>query len=171
MGPMGATAASPPVAGSARQVSIANLSCMLTHASHVLHTQIAEALEDIGISPRAYWILAEALTGEFTQTELAHSAGIDKTTMVVTLDELEAAGLAKRTPDPRDRRARVIAVTKAGERKVAKGAAVVEAIHADLLDALTAEQRDGLLTGLAHLVENQLSTPGVCSQPVRRPRE
>ena len=47
--------------------------------------------------------------------------GLDKTTMVVTLDELEAAGLAERRPSPTDRRARVIAVTKAGAAQGARG--------------------------------------------------
>ena len=36
------------------------------------------------------------MTGAYTQTELARLIGLDKTTMVVTVDELEAAGLAKR---------------------------------------------------------------------------
>ena len=58
------------------------------------------------------------MRGEYTQTELARIVGLDKTTMVVTLDELEAAGLAERRPSATDRRARVVAVTKAGERKV-----------------------------------------------------
>jgi MarR family transcriptional regulator for hemolysin len=35
-------------------------------------------------------------------------------THVVTVDELEKAGLAERRPSSRDRRARVISVTEAG---------------------------------------------------------
>ena len=54
------------------------------------------------------------MTGEFTQTEIARMVGLDKTTMVVTVDELEAAGLAERRPSSTDRRARVIEVTKDG---------------------------------------------------------
>ncbi|MEK8105286.1 MarR family winged helix-turn-helix transcriptional regulator [Micromonospora sp. M12] len=41
---------------------------------------------------------------------------MDKTTMVVTLDQLERAGLAERRPVPTDRRARLVAVTPAGRR-------------------------------------------------------
>lgn len=39
-------------------------------------------------------MLHAAKSGERAQTELAQMAGLDKTTMVVTLDEMEAQGLA-----------------------------------------------------------------------------
>ena len=42
--------------------------------------------------------------------------GLDKTTMVVTVDELERAGLAERQASSTDRRARIIKVTPAGRR-------------------------------------------------------
>ena len=98
-----------------------NLCWLLSRASYTLTTEITAALEDLGISPRAHAVLIAALSGNHTQTELARMAGLDKTTMVVTLDELEATGLAERRPSSRDRRARVIAVTEAGKRKVARG--------------------------------------------------
>src|ERR671916_3163951 len=74
----------------------ANLGWLLAQASHVLKTELTAALEGLGVSPRAHHVLATALGEEYTQTELARIVGIDKTTMVVTLDELEAAGLAER---------------------------------------------------------------------------
>ena len=81
---------------------------------------------------------------EHTQTELARMAGLDKTTMVVTLDELEATGLAERRPSSRDRRARVIAVTEAGKRKVAEADDITERIRADVLGALPDGRAGGL---------------------------
>src|SRR5689334_7205576 len=95
-----------------------NLCWLLSRASWTLTTEHTAALEGLGISPRAHAVRAAAASGERTQTELARTVGLDKTTMVVTLDELEAAGLAARRPSPTDRRARVIAVTKAGRRRL-----------------------------------------------------
>ena len=43
-----------------------------------------------GISPCAHHALMTAVQGEYTETELARIVGLDKTTMAVTLDELEA---------------------------------------------------------------------------------
>ena len=73
-----------------------DLCWLLARASHALTTELTSALESSGISPRAHSVLATAMTGEYTQTELARLVGLDKTTMVVTVDELEAAGLAER---------------------------------------------------------------------------
>jgi MarR family transcriptional regulator, transcriptional regulator for hemolysin len=89
----------------------ANLGWLLSQASHVLKTELTAALEQLGVSPRAHHVLQTAMGDEYTQTELARIVGLDKTTMVDTLDELEAAGLAERRPSATDRRARVVAVT------------------------------------------------------------
>ena len=128
------------------------------------------ALEQTGISPRGHAVLEAALSGEHTQIELARIVGLDKTTMVVTLDELEAAGLAERRPSATDRRARVIAVTRAGERKVDEAQVIAGRVRDDVLGALPAEQREAFVDGLRHLVAERLSEPVSCSQPVRRRR-
>jgi MarR family transcriptional regulator, transcriptional regulator for hemolysin len=129
----------------------ANLGWLLGQASHVLKTELTAALESLGISPRAHHVLKTAMQGEFTQTELARMVGLDKTTMVVTLDELEAEGLAERRPSATDRRARVVAVTKAGAAKVREAEGIAARIHADVLEALPERERRALLDGLARL--------------------
>jgi DNA-binding MarR family transcriptional regulator len=146
----------------------ANLGWLLSQAAHTLNTELTAALERLFVSPRAYCVLTAAMTGEHTQTELARMVGLDKTTMVVTLDQLEAAGLAKRVPSSEDRRARVVAVTKAGERKVAEAEKIVDEIHRDVLAALPARDREQFLEALSCLVGDRLSEPAPCSQPVRR---
>jgi DNA-binding MarR family transcriptional regulator len=124
---------------------------LLAQASHVLKTELTAALEDLGVSPRGHHVLATAMGHEYTQTELARIVGLDKTTMVVTLDELEAAGLAERVPLPTDRRARIVAVTKAGEQKVRQAEEIATRLHTDVLAALPAGERRALLDGLARL--------------------
>ena len=71
------------------------------------------------------------MSGELTQTELKQLTGLDKTTMVVLLDELEEDGLAERRPSAADRRARIIAVTKNGERRVAEAEKVLAGVQSD----------------------------------------
>src|SRR5262245_30344205 len=95
-----------------------DLSFLLAQASHALATEMTAALAGLGIPPRAYCVLSTAMTGEFTQNQLAELCALDKTTMVVTIDALERAGLAERRVLGTDRRARVILVTEAGERAV-----------------------------------------------------
>lgn len=148
------------------QRPVTNLGWMLSQASYVLKTHMTAALEDVGISPRSFHVLKTAMGGEFTQTELATAVGLDKTTMVVTVDELEAAGLAKRLPSAEDRRARVIAVTKAGERTVERAWKIVEHVQEEVLSALPARERKIFLDSLARLVDE--CEAATCSQPVRR---
>jgi MarR family transcriptional regulator, transcriptional regulator for hemolysin len=134
-----------------REPLAANLGWLLGRASHVLKTELTAALESLGLSPRAHHVLKTAMQGEYTQRELAGIVGLDKTTMVVTLDELEAAGLAERRPSATDRRARVVVVTRAGAAKVRQAEAIAARIHADVLEALPPGERQALLDGLARL--------------------
>jgi len=145
-----------------------NLCWLLAQATHVLKTEQTAAFEDLGLSPRGHLVLSTAKTGAYTQTELARIVGLDKTTMVVTIDELEAAGLAERRPSPHDRRARVIAVTEAGERKVREAQEIGDRIQADVLSALEPDQREALVDALCRLVSGRLAEPPICSHPPRR---
>jgi len=49
-----------------------------------------------------------------TQGALAELIGADKTRIIPTLDELQGQGYIERIPDPEDRRARLLAITKSG---------------------------------------------------------
>jgi MarR family transcriptional regulator for hemolysin len=157
----------PPPASEAGPIST-DLCWLLSRASYILTTKLTAALQDIGVSPRAHCVLSAAMSGDHTQTELARMVGLDKTTMVVTLDELESAGLAERRPSASDRRARVIAVTEAGERKVHEAETIANAIREDVLGALSPEDREVFLDSLSLLVTDRLSEPSPCTQPVRR---
>ena len=147
-----------------------NLGWLLATVSHAFTTELTAKLEAVNVSPRAHCVLATAMQGEYTQTALAQAIGLDKTTMVVTIDALERAGLVERRTSSTDRRARVIAVTGAGRRKVAEGEALVAAVQADVLGSLPPELRDGLMAGLQTLVADRLCTTAECSHPVRRRR-
>lgn len=145
-----------------------NLAWLLGQAHYGLLSEVNAAFAPLGISSRGYHVLAAALTGERTQSELAELVGVDKTTMVVTLDELEAAGFAKRRPSEKDRRARVIVVTKRGENKVTEGRELIKAIQAAVLETLPASERASFVDSLATLVHQRLADPVECSPPLRR---
>jgi DNA-binding MarR family transcriptional regulator len=147
-----------------------DLGFLLSHAAHALHRESTAALAEIAVTPRALCVLQAALEGDRTQGQLAEQCGLDKTTMVVTIDELERAGLAERRPSSMDRRARIIGVTPMGEQLVAEGRRIVDGVYADVLDALPGDERSALVSGLGRLVEGRLGTPAQCEHPPRRPR-
>jgi MarR family transcriptional regulator for hemolysin len=151
--------------------NVVDLSFLFSQASHVLATRMAAAFAETDITPREYCVLFHAQEAERTQIQLAKISDLDKTTMVVTVDELERAGLAERRPSSTDRRARIIAVTDAGERAVAEGMKVADRVHRDVLAALPEDQREVFVGALTGLVGGHLSTPVETEHSVRRPRQ
>jgi MarR family transcriptional regulator for hemolysin len=145
-----------------------NLGWMLDQVNHALGCEVASALSPLGLGQRGFCVLQTAVDAELSQTQIAAAIGVDKTTMVVTVDELERQGLAERVPSPTDRRARVIRVTEAGRAKVEEGLRIVETVQADVLSALPAGEREAFVDGLVTLVTGRLSNVPQCHPPLRR---
>ncbi|MEU6845964.1 MarR family winged helix-turn-helix transcriptional regulator [Streptomyces sp. NPDC046716] len=148
-----------------------DLSYLLDHTSHVLRTRMAAALAEIGLTARMHCVLVHALEEERTQNQLAEIGDMDKTTMVVTVDALEQAGLAERRPSSTDRRARIIAVTKAGAKVAARSQEIVDGVHEEALSAFPPEDREVFLRLMSHLAGGHLSTPSPTPTPARRARQ
>jgi DNA-binding MarR family transcriptional regulator len=86
-----------------------------------------------------------------TQAALAEAIGADKTRIIGTLDELQQSAYIERSPDPDDRRVRLLEITTAGR-------AVKNAVQSDIqrgeerwLAELTAEERRVFLRVLERL--------------------
>ncbi|MFD5873359.1 MarR family winged helix-turn-helix transcriptional regulator [Streptomyces sp. NPDC060322] len=148
-----------------------DLSFLLDHTSHVLRTRMAAALAEIGLTARMHCVLVHALEEERTQIQLAEIGDMDKTTMVVTVDALEKAGLAERRPSSHDRRARIIAVTEEGARIAVRSQEIVDRVHQEALGALPAGDREVLVRALNQLATDHLATPADSPRPVRRARQ
>ncbi|MFC6020265.1 MarR family winged helix-turn-helix transcriptional regulator [Plantactinospora solaniradicis] len=148
-----------------------DLSFLLDHGSHVLRTRMAAALAEIGLTARMHCVLVHALEEERTQAQLAEIGDMDKTTMVVTVDALEAAGLAERRPSGRDRRARIIAVTERGARVAAQSQAIVDRVHEEALATMSPDERVVFLRVMERLVTGHLAAPVETPAPVRRARQ
>ncbi|MET9514532.1 MarR family transcriptional regulator [Streptomyces sp. NPDC002994] len=86
-----------------------------------------------------------------TQAALAEAIGTDKTRIIATLDQLQESGLISRTPDPADRRARLLSITEDG-RKVRRSAqAGIQANEDRLLAMLPPADRRGFLRAVRAL--------------------
>jgi DNA-binding MarR family transcriptional regulator len=140
-------------------------------ATFALGNEMAARLAELGISPRHYCVLNNALQEDLTQIRLAERSMLDKTTMVVTLDELQRAGLAERRPSPHDRRVKIVAVTPEGERVAGEAQAIVEQMQRDVLESLPENRREAFAEALTELVGGPLASPSHVERPLRRPRE
>lgn len=147
-----------------------DLSFLLDHTSHVLRTRMTAALAEIGLTPRMHCVLTHALGEERTQIQLCEIGGMDKTTMVVTVDALEQAGYAQRRPSSTDRRARIVAVTPAGAEMAVRSQQIADSVHAAVLESLPADERDVLVRALTRLAQGHLAAPAE-APGVRRARQ
>ena len=147
-----------------------DLSFLFDKAGQVLNVRMTAALAELGITPRGYCVLSKAVPGELTQGELAEIALLDKTTMVVTMDQLEGAGLARRLPSPTDRRARIVQTTDEGRRVVEHARKLIDGVYAEVLGVLPEPARDALLDAMVALVGRGGPLSGPPAGAPRRPR-
>lgn len=108
-----------------------------------------------GLSMWAYVALSHlAREPAGTQLALARAIGYDKTRLIGLLDTLERDGLITRTPDPADRRARIVTLTPAGATLHAAAQADVRAMEERLLADLTPAAGDRLVVTLTALARD-----------------
>ena len=147
-----------------------NVCWLLSRANWLQKAEIETALMTTGLTPRQHQMLTAAVDGEHTQTQLANILGLDKTTMMVALDELEREGLAERRPLPSDRRARLVAVTAEGRKLLRKADKAFAEANERVLSRLPEPERSVFLQALERLacpgcVESRESA-GVGASPV-----
>jgi MarR family transcriptional regulator, transcriptional regulator for hemolysin len=110
------------------------------------HTRTAEMLGSIGLTPPLFALLNVIGAREGAiQQELGAALGIDRSTMVSLIDQLESAGLARRRPSATDRRAREIAITPKGRRMLQRARGLILQVEDEVLAGLSAEERGELL--------------------------
>ena len=121
----------------------------------VSHTRTAEALESLGLTTALFALLNVLVTREGAiQHELGSAMGIDPSTMVSLIDQLETAGLAKRRPRPTDRRAREIAITPKGRRVLEQARRLAMQVEDDVLRGLSRAERRRMLTLLRRAIDS-----------------
>jgi DNA-binding MarR family transcriptional regulator len=111
------------------------------------HAQTAAALQSIGLTPALFAVLnyLQAHEGAIQQ-QIGSAMGIDPSTMVSLVDQLESAGLAKRRFHPKDRRAREVLITPEGRRTLKRARELAEEVEGDVLQGLSPAERRQLVT-------------------------
>lgn len=130
-----------------------DLGALLYRLANVVIDHEVPVLRELDIEMWDYAVLGGLEYGPApTQTQLATAVGRDKTRLIPILDRLEARGMLRRTPDPADRRNKVVALTDAGRSQLARCRASIRALDDELLADLTTGQREILLATLEQLL-------------------
>ncbi len=130
-----------------------DLGFLLSRASGAVVRASNAALAEHGLRVRQYSVLALACeaAGGITQRGLADVLGLDPSQVVLLVDELTAAGLVQRRPDPTDRRTRLVVATPAGRRVRAAAGAAADAAQETPLGLLDEADRTRLRDALSRI--------------------
>ena len=125
-----------------------------------IHTRAAEVLASAGLTTALFALLNVISAREGAiQQELGSTLGIDRSTMVSLIDQLESAGLARRRPSAKDRRAREIMITPKGRRLLKRARELITQVEDEVLAGLTADERRQLLELLRRALESAPAQP------------
>ena len=124
------------------------------------HTQTTAALQTIGLTPPLFAVLNYLRAHEGAiQQQIGAAMGIDPSTMVSLVDQLEAGGLAERRPHPKDRRAREVVITPGGLRALDRARQLAQGVEGDVLQGLSSAERRELVKLLRKAFEAAPAQP------------
>ncbi|MEU3659902.1 MarR family winged helix-turn-helix transcriptional regulator [Streptomyces sp. NPDC032940] len=107
---------------------------------------VAEALAAEGLKMWHHVVLSAVRDlAPVAQADLGRGIGLDPKDLVGVLNDLQAADLVVRAPDPADRRKNAVSLTEEGGRVLARCEKAARAANDELLAPLTAEERTLLL--------------------------
>jgi DNA-binding MarR family transcriptional regulator len=103
--------------------------------------QVEQTLQPFGLRGRDLRVLAFVSDGEASQRELCQRTGLDRTTMVAVIDELEHNGYLRRDRSLSDRRKQLISITASGRTTLSKALQAVRRTEDDFLASLGKDGR------------------------------
>lgn len=125
------------------------LGYLLKHAA-LQYTRLTSAeLAPIGISPHE-WAALNCLDAQFgrSQREVAELLGVDRTTMVALVDQLQTRGWVERRPHPDDRRKNAVSLTAAGHDMLQRGSRLIDDCERQFLAVLSEPGAEQLKSAL-----------------------
>jgi DNA-binding MarR family transcriptional regulator len=135
----------------------------LSRVSQHLDNGIQAALEDLGISPGEFDVLATLRrSGEPYQlnpSTLYQALMLSSGAMTNRLDRLEQAGFIRRLPDPQDRRGALVQLTEKGLKFIDRAVEVHVSNEHRLIAALSPEDREQLRSILSRWLQS-FESPG-----------
>jgi len=130
------------------------LVALITQISKALHRRTSEEL--LGMRLKQFLLLGYVRdhgNGGVSQQELETALLIDANSVVLLLNELEAAGLSVRRRDAHDRRRHLVEITPAGRVAVERAEKARESLEDAILTDFTADERAALTKVLRRLLD------------------
>ena len=134
------------------------LIALLIQINKALHRRTSEEL--LGMRLKAFLLLGYVRDrGAVSQQELETGLLMDANSVVLLLNETEAAGFSVRRRDPADRRRHMVELTAAGRAAVERAEKAREGIEDDVLSDLSPDERKMLRKLLGRVLDGLLRVP------------
>lgn len=131
-----------------------NLGFVINKVGERINRQIEGVIAPHELTVRQYGLLLLLQAqGPQAQIVLSQQVGLDRTSVMRTVDLLEARGLVRRDPDPTDRRKHSVALTDAGTELLAHSLIKVQQTERDFAAVLSDKERAQLLSLLKRLLD------------------
>lgn len=138
-----------------------DLAFLMARANALSLVHMSTMLEPFGLKTRSYSVLAIAASdARPSQRELSEFLRLDPSQIVSIIDQLERAGLVKREPDPRDRRANVVVATETGRELTTRARQLVSESEARWFSVLPKQELDQLRSALHTLATSATPDSG-----------
>jgi DNA-binding MarR family transcriptional regulator len=125
---------------------------LLARLGDASRRRFAKALAPEGLHPRHFGVMTIVAAHPGTsQQQLQEKTGIDASSMVAVVDELEERGVAERRQHPSDRRVRAIYLTQEGEQTLARARKLAGELQREMLAPLKPDERRQLVALLRKL--------------------
>ena len=129
---------------------------LLHRAGQLAEDMFARSIGEIGITARQFVVLS-VVDGldDPSQTELCEISGIDRSTLADIVRRLVARGLLTRRRTRQDARMYAVRITPEGQEVLRRAIPVAARVDEEIVEALSAEQRDQFLSFLQKVVLRQ----------------
>lgn len=129
-----------------------SLAFLISDTGRLLRKRFDQRAREFGLTRAQWQVMAYLLTNEgINQSGLAELLEIEPITLSRHIDRMEEAGLVERSPDPKDRRARILAISEKGNEVFTKLRAVGACLMEEITAGIPAEQQEIMKAGLKHL--------------------
>lgn len=128
---------------------------LLNRAAMRIRQMTEEALAPLNIYPKHYGLMAVIKAdGPTTQQAIGEVLKVDRTTMVLLVDEAESKDIVTRNPHPTDRRCHLLSLSDNGHKVYEKAHRLVKKVEDEFFSVLKEREKDQLVALLGKLFQN-----------------
>lgn len=128
------------------------LGYLIHDVSRLRRKAFDEIVKPLGVTRAQWWIIAHLARHDgMVQTQLAQMLDVGKASLGALLDRLEATEFIERRPEPTDRRAKRVFLTKNSHQLLEQLVAAETAFNATILAGLTDKDRSELVRLLSSI--------------------